>query len=851
MMVQLKEVFHFDKKGKKTLLIFIMFFIGLMVFTLTKVGGISEQLLIGAKRIVATPMTNGVIYRQTIKGMDVNEKLRELQIQFGVYGQIGDGDITVTLWEEDSFVEEWTFDVSEIRDEHLSFKLKRPLEIKEGKNYSFSVEQSIEEGNAAIWLSSDTGSLYMNNQEVIGKSICYQLVQTNQTVSTYLYIWFTLLGIGIFVFLLFNIDFAQLKINKIIIGAIVVFFSVEAVSFGVLEQVKTNIETQNYSYATESVSIEPNEKRCYEFSEANHELNYIEFFVKNGDNTDVYVTIKNKTTGQIYFDRKMAKDEIFYDEAQLKHALRILPSMTNVNAERFPTGDYEIIIANAGNSEFFVDVMRENNDLLDVCVSVYSPVGIAIGIIVVSILGVYISIVLVWIKSKNFDLPKFFLVSAIPLTTIYMILVVPWSIPDARAHFLATYRLSNIVLGYGEDQEWCGRKADVQLQTELWGGIQNPDMMDYLTIADNFKVREDETQMMDFPFREERMEYYSIINYLPAVLGISVGRILGLGTILSVYLARISILTVYIAACHRAIKVTPIGKSIFALVPLLPTSLMISSSISYDPMVLLATLNFTACIFAAYKDPSKKCWFIESMVWAFILGSVKGGGYLILLPLVFILWNSTRRNESVKKIAAILLSGLGSALIFDKILTIGMELFQFGSEDNAYMSASFAYTRPFEFIRMCISTYLKEYDLAEEMIGTALAWLEPTLPILLLVGIVFVMTVFALYERDEVILQKRDKIIFAIIILMTLIFTPMMLLSWTEKGESAVVGLQGRYYLPIMPFGMLLLTKFSLYHPIEDQEGCKLKLVKEKCLTWCMLLLSATVYFVGKLYLTR
>ena len=132
---------------------------------------------------------------------------------------------------------------------------------------------------------------------------------------------------------------------------------------------------------------------------------------------------------------------------------------------------------------------------------------------------------------------------------------------------------------------------------------------------------------------DEKMKTYFPTNYLPQIIGVTIGKILGLGTVPMLYLARILTIIAYIAGCLHAVRTAPVGKVIFASTALLPSALMAGCSITYDAMVLISTLCFTASILRARHEPENRAALIESAVWAAVIGSVKGGGYLILLAL--------------------------------------------------------------------------------------------------------------------------------------------------------------------------------------------------------------------------
>ena len=413
------------------------------------------------------------------------------------------------------------------------------------------------------------------------------------------------------------------------------------------------------------------------------------------------------------------------------------------------------------------------------------------------------------------------------------------------------YRFSNIALGYSsKEDEWKYRKDEKDLIDNVWIINRHAGMDSYEELIHNYSVFTNQTEMEKSHFVADRMKYYSFVNYWPQILGLVLGRLLHLSAISTIYLAKLFILIVYIISCYRAIKRTPMGKSIFLLVSLLPVSLMLSSGLTYDVMVIIATLSLISSILVLYKGESTKKDLIEASFWAFMVGAVKGGGFLLLLPLVFILFDSIKNKKSMKKILCVLGSGIFSVLLFDVILQWNNHLYQFGIEGNGKMSTSFAFRHPIEYFKLCINTYFLYADgFSFALIGSKLGLVEEVIPHIIVVILVSPMLLLASLEKDSIELKKKDIWIMAFIILLAVIFTPMMLLSWTNEGADVIDGIQGRYYLPILPLLLIIITKYLMkYINIDDNNFLK---YKARCLKLFGILSCICIYFIERLYLLR
>lgn len=375
-------------------------------------------------------------------------------------------------------------------------------------------------------------------------------------------------------------------------------------------------------------------------------------------------------------------------------------------------------------------------------------------------------------------------------------------------------------------------------------------MRDITVVLSNLHLKAENTELAPWPEPMEHMEFYSVFCYLPQVLGMTLGRLLGLGSVPMIYLGRMFMLLSYILACLHAIKRTSVGKFLFAAIPLLPMSLMLSSAISYDPLVLLSTLNFLACSLWLCQEPDSRTALAECMVWAFLVGAVKGGGYLILLPVVLMFWNGNKRR-SVTNIGAVVGCGLVSVVLFDVILPAGSKLFQFGGETDK-LSASFAFKEPLHYMSMLVETYIRQLDgLMINMGGTHLALLEVTVPCVIIVGLMLIMGIYSIYEKDNIQLRNRDKQIFSLIVLLELFLTPVMLLSWTTVGSEVIDGLQGRYYLPVLPLIVMVFAKFRLHAAAAGATEEQNLEIRETCYKVYALLSCISVYYMMRLYLTR
>lgn len=523
-----------------------------------------------------------------------------------------------------------------------------------------------------------------------------------------------------------------------------------------------------------------------------------------------------------------------------------------------------------------------------------STLGYRLACLVFLILGAYILAMCFLAGSlkagARFSAERFFITSVIPLALIHLILMLPWSPPDTGSHILAAYRYSNMIVGSRGENEWMGRADDAALFPDEWKIDEistkfNPNMKQYAEMYLNVRLFVKDRTPTPIG-SDEKMKYYSVFNYLPQVAGLTLGRVLRLGTVPILWLARLAILAVWIAACRHAVRIAPVGKILFAAVPLLPISLMIGSSISYDAMVMISTLCFTASVLrlsqvAQTMDAGRGTGFaktlgdanrvqnyciLECALWAALIGSVKGGGYLILLPLL-LLCVTTNLSASLRRVLPVIGAGGVAALLFDVILAPDA-LFQFGQAGSGRLTASFALAHPMQYLDMLMSTYIENADAIFMGVGgTRLAWMETVIPEMVIACLLFVLIIFASAQKKKELFDftPRIKRVILIILGVMLFFMPAMLLSWTTPGSEIIMGLQGRYYLPVLPLFLLLAVgslsgkslasiptgsrtdpeDFSGGSPDGAETGAR------RFIFWFCIISCLCVYYMLRLYLTR
>lgn len=766
-------------------------------------------------------------------------KLKSFRLKFDVIEKTDKGSLQVNIIRDNDVLCSWEVDIASMVDDSLhEFTLDDPLVLKDTSCY---IElKNISDSNIAVYTSLGGSGVAVNGVLSEAKSFYsqFEIVNTSQK-ERYKAVYIVIFGLLVLSgFLVLNTS--EMKYSSIIFLFLGVLLTIRVLDYSVFQnlEIYSNIipASQSQSYDV----IQKGDKKKYNVSVSQTSFDELHFFISDFTTNDIKVKLKNKDTGKVYFNEKVALSNINYDVSSQNTCVSIIPG------KRMPAGNYVVSIKNRSNEEIMINVLDDTS--LNVSVDKVSFLAHKLVMIIIFLVLIML-IFLFGYAIDRFDISKVYLCTIIPLTLVYLILFCPWSIPDAQAHFLASYRCSNIILGYDGEMEWYGRSEDAYFCQHVWGRELNPSVEGYANIIDGVDILCNNSEMMPLPISAEHMEYYSIINYLPEAIAFAIARLLNLSTEMMIYLGRIFVLVFYVLASYYAIRRTPIAKGVFAMVASLPMCLMMSSAISYDGMVIIASLCFYSSVLALLRQNKSQGDIIHTVFWAFLLGSIKGGGYLILLPLLLLLFTTKKNKKAIITIAAIVLAGLISVVIFDVLIPAGSEFFQLGTEGNGKLAATYVFNDPMKFIDMSAEAYIINLDaLSLNIAGTHLGWLEGTMPSLVIILLLVMIGLYSITEQDDVVFEEKSKKVFLLIIFIGIVSTPAMLLSWTDVGSRAIMGLQGRYYLPFLPCVYFVCTKYTLYAPIKGVKG---NLARKKILTWFYLMSCIAVFYMMRLYFTR
>lgn len=314
------------------------------------------------------------------------------------------------------------------------------------------------------------------------------------------------------------------------------------------------------------------------------------------------------------------------------------------------------------------------------------------------------------------------------------------------------------------------------------------------------------------------------LAHLVPAIGMDVGKAVGylfgmreFSTTYLLYFGRMASLIFYVVVIAFAIKLTPKLKRTFAMIGLLPMSLSLGATISYDAILISLSLLVTALILRLICLENEK-FDMRYMAVFVIIGviflNLKTVYSFVMLPLSYLMFkNKEDFKENFKKICIMaVLIVIGTVIL--KLPTIGLDVAK-SADNSSSMQINFILNNPIYFIKV----------LFKEIFGNRLYYLSGLFGLLGLIDtyllvpvyfatlMVFLIVGFIEVNSDEIYLPVLYKSLNIVCFIIGVIgvFTAFYIL-WTVMipgygiGANAISGVQGRYFIPLLPLIFMIFN---------------------------------------------
>ena len=445
------------------------------------------------------------------------------------------------------------------------------------------------------------------------------------------------------------------------------------------------------------------------------------------------------------------------------------------------------------------------------------------------------------------------LLSILVLGSMYMVTLPPISAPDEVSHFASAYALSNQILG-GEAADENGnvrmRREDEFIQN-IYGaeGDEARESLGRILTEETWKqiaahmtpvfVSEDAKEMVASVSAPVNT---TPIAYLAPALGIALGRLISVNGIILAFMGRFMNLLFFAWMVYGSMKVLPFGKNVIWGISLLPMSLHLAASYSYDTFLMGMCFFFGSyCMYLAYAKPVVQKRDIAilavmaaafgpcKMVYAVMLG------FALLIPVKkFGGWKQWFVS------AGTVLAAFGVSMVLVNRSTIAT--YASGSDNYVSWAAEEGFSlplilhNPMLYVRIMYNSLIHlgdEWTL--QLFGSSLGNLDPVLSVPFFVSLVMgaCLVLLSLRNAGEALYMKGKQKLWICFLAAACLAGLMtaMLVGWTPLSSTVIEGVQGRYLIPVIPFVLMCMKNDRVVRTAGD----------DKKLIYCMCALDCYV----------
>lgn len=409
---------------------------------------------------------------------------------------------------------------------------------------------------------------------------------------------------------------------------------------------------------------------------------------------------------------------------------------------------------------------------------------------------------------------------------------------DIEYHFDSAYLLSNKMMGL---KDW-----DIRYDPELQSKVYQIRSCDQVMRLPRYKTQNllETYEVVDRDFfrlatEEERAPVIKdqaqkgtpFYIYLPTAIGFTLARWLHLSGIGLVNMGRLINYLVYLLLSCTAIKIMPRYKETLFVTALMPGAVIQAMTLSRDNIILgLSFMSLASCMQLRKQFNSRNT--VLAAVWIILLMPCK----LIYVPFALLLiWALLPHVKEIDpKMKMILMASAAAALLVflwfagTTVWGIIKEVpsASVGSSQEAHTIME-VFRNPIRFLRIVMYTVMKQatywlYNaIAVYDIDLGLISLMAQIPLFALILVMLPVDnagdgkITRQLKDPWTTIRSKDRIWMTVIVLSVIGLMLIAAFLWTPSSQVEIIGVQGRYFTPILPLlGLMIASNkwISLKH---------------------------------------
>lgn len=433
-----------------------------------------------------------------------------------------------------------------------------------------------------------------------------------------------------------------------------------------------------------------------------------------------------------------------------------------------------------------------------------------------------------WI-TNNLKIENFFWFIGVTFGSVMMFMLPLRAVPDENVHIYTAYQRSEIMLNHirSIDETIPMRKTDREVFIE-------PVEMEYnMTMAEHqyaLSTKSADTTYSDSLDYDAGLQNHDLAYYISG-LAIAIAKLINLNGFYTIMAGRIANLLFYLILCYYAVKCMPFNKMIPVGIALLPMSLQQGMSYSYDSMIICTSLFVVAATFQEFfannDDKDKRFLRLSAIVlFSIPLLMLKSHAYIFigLFPIFMFLHKRFNMCKIMKYASyafiAFMIMFLVYAIVeyrfeFPDIIAEPSNPIKWAENQQGYTIQYFI-NNPLKLIFVCAQTlFVNAVYYWKSAVSSYLGWLNILTSDKYVIGFSGLLLLSAVKTPYG----KNYNIDFAVGIysVFTIFITLFgiilaLFITWTPLISTISLGVQGRYFIPIMVFVLFLIrqSRFEL-----------------------------------------
>ena len=468
------------------------------------------------------------------------------------------------------------------------------------------------------------------------------------------------------------------------------------------------------------------------------------------------------------------------------------------------------------------------------------------------------ALLLILVSGIYLNITKFSIVKIYPVVMLifglgYMYVFPAMSAPDEIAHFISAYKISNKMLG----KQATVKDGHVIIRAQdLWIEDVDGEYTFDKSKSEEEKVlipeegshgkiissKLEETSYKVFYGKgdsrsnniyisfsgqnyEKAQSLHAPVNTIPSVYflpatGITVARIMGLNSIYLVLFGRMANLILFILFGTLGIYFMPKFKEFIFLVSLLPTTIELAASYSYDAVMISSMIFFVSYLF--FLAHEKKEFDIKDLVIVSLIAGLVLPCKMVYFPMLLMLFSIPlykfkfrgKVDGKIKKeniafflasAVVVLLSWVFAMYLVNRSTVAGYSTSNTSSLEWAgeeSYTIGYLLHNKLKAVKLFYNTLLLQLEYYHKtMFGAYLGHADDVVGIpyigFLVLNIGMIFSVFGEAKEKQLLVKERVLTGISIFFVIFLVLLS-MLIAWTPISSEFIEGVSGRYFIPVL-----------------------------------------------------